>query len=557
MDVLTNRVGRSEIKPGDHIYTYRAVFTYSHHGIFVGGNRVVHFSPDRNSNSNSTWISSDSGYCKSAVICPSYPECGFRQPNSCVLRSCLDCFLGNGSLYRFEYEVSPSFFFAQVRGGTCSFAKSDPPEQVIHRALYLLQYGFGNYDAFLNNCEDFALYSKTGLQVADGKKKTGGQASSFLGVPWATIVSSPLKWLMPSPGVATVTAGIYCMTRYANDIGVRDDAIKVAVEDLAENMSWEAHEAYFVQKNSASIPILDGRNFSEWSEQVQFYLGVWDLDLALRTEKPLAITNSSSAEEKAIYKSWERSNRLSIMFMQMSIVNNIKSTLPECDSAKEFFKNVLRSVDKLLTGTLMAELTAMKFDGTRGMHEHIIEMTNLTAKLKALGMNVDEFLLVQFIFNSLPPQYELTQNQYNTHKDKWNVNELTSILVQEEARLKQQRYHSAHIVSQGAKKIELPEVNGPLQVIEVPEKKENNVIEPSKVNGPLQLTEVHEKRQNNVIEPPKANVPLQVSEVHEKRHNNVKCYFCKKFGHVQRNCYKRKAWFEKKRRPYNPDHKPE
>lgn len=32
MGLLTNRVERSEIKPGDHIYTYRAVFAYSHHG---------------------------------------------------------------------------------------------------------------------------------------------------------------------------------------------------------------------------------------------------------------------------------------------------------------------------------------------------------------------------------------------------------------------------------------------------------------------------------------------------------------------------------------------
>lgn len=32
MGLLTNRVERSEINPGDHIYTYRAVFTYSHHG---------------------------------------------------------------------------------------------------------------------------------------------------------------------------------------------------------------------------------------------------------------------------------------------------------------------------------------------------------------------------------------------------------------------------------------------------------------------------------------------------------------------------------------------
>ena len=43
----------------------------------------------------------------------------------------------------------------------------------------------------------------------------------------------------------------------------------------------------------------------------------------------------------------------------------------------------------------------MKFDGTRGMHEHILEMSNIVAKLKALGMNVDESFLVQFILNSL------------------------------------------------------------------------------------------------------------------------------------------------------------
>lgn len=33
MGLISNRVERHEIKPGDHIYTYRAVFTYSHHGL--------------------------------------------------------------------------------------------------------------------------------------------------------------------------------------------------------------------------------------------------------------------------------------------------------------------------------------------------------------------------------------------------------------------------------------------------------------------------------------------------------------------------------------------
>jgi hypothetical protein len=28
--------------------------------------------------------------------------------------------------------------------------------------------------------------------------------------------------------------------------------------------------------------------------------------------------------------------------------------------------------------------------------------------------------------------------------------------------------------------------------------------------------------------------------------NNIKCHFCRKFGHVQKDCHKRKAWFEKK-----------
>ena len=61
-----------------------------------------------------------------------------------------------------------------------------------------------------------------------------------------------------------------------------------------------------------------------------------------------------------------------------------------------------RSADKSLVRTLMVELTTMKFDGTRRMHEHILEMSNLVAKLKALRMNVDESFLLQFILNSLP-----------------------------------------------------------------------------------------------------------------------------------------------------------
>ncbi|KAJ9556035.1 hypothetical protein OSB04_010649 [Centaurea solstitialis] len=241
MGFLSNKVQRTHLKPGHHIYTYRALFAYSHHelnrrsnfgfnhpndksfimhaGIFVGGNKVVHFTCDPHTTS-----------------CTTYPDCGFRQPKSGVVLSCLDCFLRDGDLYVFEYGVTPTVFLAKVRGGTCTTAVSDGVDTVVHRAMRLLQNGFGKYDVFQNNCEDFALYCKTGLLILD---KVGcgrsGQAASVL----AALVSSPLKLLIPSPaGVATVTAGMYCMTRYASDIGVRSDVVKVSVEDLAMKLRW-------------------------------------------------------------------------------------------------------------------------------------------------------------------------------------------------------------------------------------------------------------------------------------------------------------------------------
>ncbi|KAL3622284.1 hypothetical protein CASFOL_033695 [Castilleja foliolosa] len=232
MGLLSNRVERSEIKPGDHIYTYRAVFAYSHHGIFVGCNKVVHFTRAEASSSEET-------HDPAGPQCPTSPDCGLRQPNSGVVLSCLDCFLRNGSLYVFAYNVTPSLFLAKLRGGTCTTAPSDLPEAVVHRAMYLFRNGlFGNYDVFKNNCEDFALYCKTGLLTVDrvGVGRSG-QASSVIGAPLAALLSSPLNLLMPGPvGVATVTAGMYCMSRYATDIGVRTDVIKVAVEDLAVNL---------------------------------------------------------------------------------------------------------------------------------------------------------------------------------------------------------------------------------------------------------------------------------------------------------------------------------
>jgi len=92
----------------------------------------------------------------------------------------------------------------------------------------------------------------------------------------------------------------------------------------------------------------------------------------------------------------------------MSLASNIKSVLPKIDNVEEFMKFVeerSQTADKSLIGTLMSTLTTMKFDSSRTMHEHVIEMKNIATRLKSLGMPVGEGFLVQFILNSLPSEY--------------------------------------------------------------------------------------------------------------------------------------------------------
>ncbi|KAG8382556.1 hypothetical protein BUALT_Bualt05G0089600 [Buddleja alternifolia] len=236
MGFMSQRVEARDLKAGDHIYSWRTAFAYSHHGIYVGENKVMHFTRDQLSSSDhSSFAHFSSSASKVPTACLDIPDCGFTKHESGVIMSCLNCFLGHGSLYRFEYGVSRLTFIAKFRGGTCTTAQSDPPEEVIHRAMYLLHNGFGNYDLFTNNCEDFALYCKTGYIVC-GREPTGssGQASSFIGVPLAAIVSLPLRLLVSSPvGIVTASAAVYTFRRYATDIGVRDDVKKVKVEDIA------------------------------------------------------------------------------------------------------------------------------------------------------------------------------------------------------------------------------------------------------------------------------------------------------------------------------------
>ena len=53
----------------------------------------------------------------------------------------------------------------------------------------------------------------------------------------------------------------------------------------------------------------------------------------------------------------------------------------------------------------MSELTTKTFDWSQPIHDHVIGMANLAAKLKLMGMDVSESFLVQFTINLLPFEF--------------------------------------------------------------------------------------------------------------------------------------------------------
>ncbi|XP_077235621.1 protein LEAD-SENSITIVE 1-like [Tasmannia lanceolata] len=257
MGLLSNRISRGSLKPGDHIYSWRTAYVYAHHGIYVGDNKVIHFTRQGQEVGTGTVLDillTSSGPRQPPVPCTT---CTQHENDRGVSSSCLDCFLSGGVLYRFEYSVNPALFLAKARGGTCTLAVSDSDEIVVHRATQLLNNGFGCYNVFKNNCEDFAIYCKTGLLVVyEGTIGRSGQAASIIGGPLAAVLSTPLYLVTTNVYGMTATAiGVYCASRYAADIGMRRDVVKVTVEDLTSRLTTGVIQVMETSDPPLAIPV--------------------------------------------------------------------------------------------------------------------------------------------------------------------------------------------------------------------------------------------------------------------------------------------------------------
>ncbi|XP_022847675.1 uncharacterized protein LOC111370221 [Olea europaea var. sylvestris] len=86
-----------------------------------------------------------------------------------------------------------------------------------------------------------------------------------------------------------------------------------------------------------NIPILSGTNFKFWKEAVEIVLGCMDLDLALRSNRP--ISTLENPNESKIDR-WDRSDRMCLMIMKRSIPEAFQGSITESGSAKKFLEEI-------------------------------------------------------------------------------------------------------------------------------------------------------------------------------------------------------------------------
>ena len=84
-----------------------------------------------------------------------------------------------------------------------------------------------------------------------------------------------------------------------------------------------------------------------------------------------------------------------------------------------------------------------------------MQMIEIFAKLAELNIPLDDHIVFHMALKSLPAKFNSLKTTYNTQKDKWTLNELIAVCVQEEERIKKDKEISVNLITkpQGKGKI--------------------------------------------------------------------------------------------------------
>ena len=169
-----------------------------------------------------------------------------------------------------------------------------------------------------------------------------------------------------------------------------------------------------------TIEILIGNNYKEWKKQIDFALGIADINMALREVKPADLTDISTAAEKDYFAKWERSNPLSLLAIRGTILEHLMSGLPETTNASVFLATVAEryKINKnAKAGTLMRKLTGMSYNSVDGVRAYILGMIGVRDKLKSFEIPIPESFIINHTLNSVPPKFSQLKIAFNTQNE--------------------------------------------------------------------------------------------------------------------------------------------
>ena len=186
------------------------------------------------------------------------------------------------------------------------------------------------------------------------------------------------------------------------------------------------------------------------------------------------------------------------------------SGLPETTDASVFLAAVAEryKINKNAeAGTLMRKLTGMSYNSADGVRAYILGMIGVRDKLKSFEILIPDSFIINHTLNSLPPKFSQLKIAFNTQNESWTLDELISKCDAEEKKLEREGLATAMLVSH-------PKPN-PRPMHHTSHKGKDFI----KHGGNF-------KPKNGMKKP-------------------IKCYFCKKIGHMKNGCLKFKVWLEK------------